>query len=61
MKVDRHEYHIVELNDQADLEVLSWCYRQFGPVGHKTWFERNRCIYFYNAQDHMMFLLRWGS
>jgi len=60
-----HEYHIVELTPlvQQDgvLEWLEWCYDIFGPPREDKWFWRPNKIYFYNAHDHMMFLLRWGS
>ena len=55
IKVD-HEYHVVELRYITD-EILDWCNKQFSD---DLWFCTATKIYFFNRQDHMMFLLRWS-
>ena len=54
-----HEYHAVELED-PDNSVLEWCLTKFGNPDATRWFNRGNKVYFYNQQDHLMFLLRWA-
>jgi hypothetical protein len=60
LPIAEHEYHIVELNHR-DGEVLAWCLERFGEPSIKRWFWKPNKIHFYNPQDHLMFLLMWGS
>jgi len=59
MILAEHEYLIVELN-WRDKDSLKWCLDIFGEPRKDRWFERSNKIYFYDAKDHMMFLLRWS-
>lgn len=53
-----HEYHIVEL-EYANTDCIEWCSEKFGEdIGR--WFRRGSKIYFANATDHLMFVLRWS-
>lgn len=55
-----HEYHVVELYGTVPEQVLDWCRSTFGEHGDR-WFVMHRTkIYFANARDHMMFLLRYS-
>lgn len=54
-----HEYHVVEMNS-IPTEVSEWLLTMFGSPNKRTWFIRNPNIYFYNENDHMMFLVRWS-
>jgi len=56
-----HEYHIVELYHWRPNEPLSWCRERFGDPSPARWFWKPNKIHFYNPQDHLMFLLRWGA
>jgi len=38
---------------------LEWCEERFGHRG--WWYIGDGVFEFHSAQDHMMFLLRWGS
>jgi hypothetical protein len=53
-----HEYHVVELHYISD-EILNWCSTQFNDDSTR-WFCTATKIYFFNRQDHMMFVLRWS-
>jgi uncharacterized protein YycO len=55
-----HTYHVVEL-EYSDKSALDWCLTTFGNPNERRWFNRNNKVYFYNAQDHLMFVLRWSS
>ena len=59
MIVADHEYHVVEL-EYLDKDAMAWCLNMFGNPNERRWFNRNNKVYFYNAHDHMMFILRWG-
>lgn len=60
-----HEYHVVEL-ESANQECVEWCYDTFGdsfpPEGGRPdrWFRKGSKLYFFNASDHLMFVLRWA-
>jgi hypothetical protein len=59
-----HEYHVVEL-EYANVDCIEWCRDTFGesfPNGNRPdrWFRIGSKIYFLNAADHLMFLLRWA-
>ncbi len=56
-----HEYHVVELGRYIPLEVHDWLRERFGIGDGSRWFVRHNKLYFANKQDHLMFLLRWGS
>lgn len=52
------EYHGVEL-DRVPTNVLVWMIETYGPLGAGRWFVKNKTLYFYNKEDHAMFLWRW--
>jgi hypothetical protein len=54
-----HEYSIVELEYTSN-DALEWCLTTFGDPNEKKWFSRGNKVYFYNAHDHLMFVLRWS-
>ena len=58
VKVD-HEYHVVEL-EYANVDCIDWCSENFGKTAPGRWFRKGSKIYFANATDHLMFLLRWS-
>jgi hypothetical protein len=63
MIVTEHEYHIIELNCSSagiPLEVIKWLKENMGPNDSKRWFVKAPRVYFYNAKDHLMFLLKWS-
>jgi hypothetical protein len=41
-------------------EVLDWLHAQHGIGDGTRWMYKHPKIYFANAQDHLMFLLRWS-
>lgn len=54
-----HEYHIVEFNDVlVPDEVFVWLNENFGDEGR--WMYKHPKLYFANAQDHLIFTLRWS-
>jgi hypothetical protein len=59
MIVADHEYHVVEL-EYANVDCIEWCSEKFGEAVLGRWFRKGSKIYFLNAQDHLMFLLRWA-
>jgi hypothetical protein len=58
-----HEYHAVELDykNPNNPDALDWCLERFGPPESTSWFWKPNKIYFYDPQDHLMFLLRWAA
>jgi hypothetical protein len=56
-----HDYHIVELNKRPPAEVFEWLQIKYGPGDGLRWMYKSPRIYFSNPQDHLMFLLKWGS
>lgn len=58
IKID-HDYHVVELNNYAiPHQIWDWMQDQFGPATGSRWFYKHPKIYFANASDHLMFLLK---
>jgi len=57
-----HDYHVVELNNyQMPSEIRSWLREKYGPGDGSRWFYKHPKIYFANANDHLMFLLRLSN
>ena len=56
--IEAHEYYGVEL-DSIPTSVLVWIIETYGPLGAGRWFTKGKILYFYNKQDHAMFLWRW--
>jgi hypothetical protein len=54
--IPNHEYHVVELYEYPPPKVIDWLEARFAG----RWFYRSHKIYFANAQDHMMFVLKWS-
>jgi len=60
-----HEYHIVEL-EYANIDCIEWCHDTFGASfpsngdSPDRWFRKGSKIYFFNATDHLMFVMRWA-
>jgi hypothetical protein len=54
--IPNHEYHVVELYEYPPPKVIDWLQERFSG----RWFYRSHKIYFANAQDHMMFVLKWS-
>jgi len=38
---------------------LAWVVETYGPLGAGRWFTKGKTLYFYDKQDHAMFLWRW--
>jgi hypothetical protein len=56
-----HDYHVVELNRYGmNTEVYDWMLSTFGDGDGQRWFYRHPKIYFTDAKDHMMFLIKWS-
>lgn len=57
-----HEYHVVELYTFAKPpdEMFEWLQLKFGPGDGTRWMYKHPKIFFVDAKDHMMFLLRWS-
>jgi hypothetical protein len=56
-----HDYHVVELTYGIRLppEMFEWLEERFG-TGDRWFYMKNK-IYFKNANDHLMFVIRWAS
>jgi hypothetical protein len=54
-----HDYYIVEMH-KMPTEVLDWLYDRHGVGEGTVWMYKRPKIYFANAQDHLMFVLRWS-
>jgi hypothetical protein len=55
MLMAEHDYHVVELHRLPE-DVLNWLDENMDG----KWFRFGNKIYFTDARDHMMFLLRWS-
>lgn len=57
-----HEYTVVELHtfSKPPDEMFEWLQLKFGPGNGVRWMYKHPKIYFADAKDHMMFLLRWS-
>jgi len=55
-----HDYHVVELNPvRPPKEMFDWLEKRFGK-GDRWFYIKNK-IYFKNADEHLMFVIRWSS
>jgi hypothetical protein len=55
-----HDYHVVELNPgRPPKEMFDWLEQRFGKGDR--WFYILNKIYFKNADEHLMFVIRWSS
>jgi len=56
--VPDHKYHVIEFYQPPTDEMVDWCYNRLDP---KKWFVTGKRLYFYNSQDHLMFLLAFSK
>jgi len=54
-----HDYHVVEMYKVPN-EVLVWLHERHGLGDGRIWMYKHPKIYFANARDHLMFVLRWS-
>lgn len=55
------DYHVVELNGPAPLEVIQWTKDSFGNGLDGRWSCRLNKFYFKNKHDHLLFVIKWSS
>lgn len=54
-----HEYHGIELRTQLPEQHYNWLVENLGPPDGTRWYLAGpRLIYFANAKDHLLFLIR---
>jgi hypothetical protein len=58
IKID-HEYSVVELNILLPPHIIDWLTDRLGDGADGRWLYHNAKLYFANATDHLMFVMRW--